>query len=91
MRTIVEYTDAQPPLDRYPDRIVSPTRSGPCCFSDMVELGKAERDGNWEVGYRRCKTCGFTVRFVTRMLPDEELLKQLRRDLATALSRWGSC
>jgi hypothetical protein len=90
MATIVEYTDAKPPLDWYPKRIVSPTRSGSCCFSDMSDLGNRERDGNWEFGYRRCKTCGFTVRFVTRMLPDEELLAQLRCDLAASLSRWGS-
>lgn len=90
MATIVEYTDASAPMERYPSRIVSPTRSGRCCFSDMIELGNPERDGNWEFRYRRCRTCGFTVRLVTRMLPDHGLLEKLRRDLATSLSRWDS-
>ena len=41
MATIVEYTDRKVPRNRYPRRIVSPSHSSPCCFSDMEELGGA--------------------------------------------------
>ncbi len=41
MATIVEYTDRKQPENRYPTRIISPTRSQPCCFTDMEELGTA--------------------------------------------------
>ena len=40
MPTIVEYTDRKQPENLYPQRIISPPRSGPCCFSDMEEIGE---------------------------------------------------
>jgi len=87
MPTIVEYTNRMPPENRYPARIVSPPRASACCFSDMEDLGEAIREAHWEYRYRRCRTCGFTVRGILRPLPDEALLTELRAELAKAFVR----
>ena len=87
MPTIVEYADTKVPLNRYPHRIISPSHSGPCCFSDMEELGAAEQEGRWMVQYKRCRRCGFTVRVVLRQLLDAKLAAELRQILATAFQR----
>ena len=81
MGTIVEYTDQKPPANRYPRRIVSPPRSGPCCFSDMEELGAPQEDEHWAYRYRRCRQCGFTVRVILREIPDSALITSLREGL----------
>lgn len=78
MATIVEYTDEKQPKNQYPRRIISPGRSGPCCFTDMAELGEPEADRRWVFQYRRCTTCGFAVRVVVRELPDAALAAELR-------------
>lgn len=87
MPTIVQYTDRNPPENRYPHRIVSPPRSSPCCFSDMADVGGATREADWEYRYRRCRTCGFTVRVIVRPIVDEALLASLRRELAKSFVR----
>ncbi len=87
MRTIVEYTQKKAPQNLYPNRIISPPRSGPCCFSDMEEIGQPEQDGQWVFQYRRCRSCGFAVRVILRDVPDEALLTELRKILSTAFTR----
>ncbi len=87
MPTIVTYTDEQPPLNHFPERIISPTHSGPCCFSAMEDPGPVRRADRWEYAYRRCRTCGFTVRVIVRSLPDQAELANLRRLFAPILSR----
>ncbi len=87
MPTIVTYTDREPAANRYPQRIVSPSRPGPCCFSDMEEVGTARQEGRWVFQYRRCRQCGFTVRVILREIPDTVLAEQLRQILATAFVR----
>ncbi len=87
MATIVEYTDQKRPQNLYPERIISPPRSGPCCFSDMQEIGGAQRDGKWEYQYKRCWKCGFTVRLILREIPDEALIADLREILGNAFQR----
>ncbi len=87
MPTIVQYTDRKQPENHYPERIISPPQSGPCCFSDMEEIGEPLRDGNWEYVYKRCRTCGFTVRVMLRELPDEALVAELRKILAVSFQR----
>ena len=81
MATIVEYTDAKPPENLYPERIISPTRSGACCFTDMEGVGPVEQDGHWEYRYTSCRKCGFTVRVILREIPDDSLIRDLRRTL----------
>ena len=87
MPTIVEYTDRKPPENRFPHRIVSPPHSRACCFSDMQDVGGARREAGWEYRYRRCRTCGFTLRVILRPIPDEALLGELRAELAKAFVR----
>lgn len=85
--TIVEYTDQKPPKNLYPQRIVSPIRSGPCCFTDMEEVGKPQEDGRWVFQYRRCKKCGFALRVILREIPDAALAAELRKILANSFVR----
>ncbi len=87
MATIVTYTDREPARNQYPQRIVSPIRPGPCCFSDMEEVGLARREDRWEYQYRRCRRCGFTVRVILREIPDAALAQELRQILATTFVR----
>ncbi len=87
MPTIVTYTDAHPPRNEFPRRIVSPTRPGPCCFSAMEALGAVRREGGWEYAYRRCRRCGFTVRQIVRYVPDPMEIAILQRLFDTVLSK----
>ncbi len=85
--TIVEYTDHKQPRNAYPHRIVSPVRSGPCCFTDMEEVGKPQEDGRWVFQYKRCRKCGFALRVILREIPDAALAAELRRILANSFVR----
>ena len=85
--TIVEYTDQKPPKNLYPQKIISPVRSGPCCFTDMEEVGKPQEDGRWVFQYRRCKKCGFALRVILREIPDAALAAELRKILANSFVR----
>ncbi len=85
--TIVEYTDEKPPRNQYPQRIVSPVRSGPCCFTDMEEIGKPQEDGRWVFQYKRCRKCGFALRVILREIPDAALAAELRKILANSFVR----
>lgn len=87
MPTIVKYTDQQPSANRYPHQIISPLRSGACCFSDMEELGTHQEDGHWVYQYRRCRQCGYTVRVILREIPDATLAADLRKTLAHMFMR----
>ena len=87
MPTIVEYTDTKPPLNQYPQRIISPSHSGPCCFSETEEIGPVEYGDHWSYRYKRCLACGFTVRVVLREIPDEALAASLRKILSTSFQR----
>ena len=88
MPTIVEYSDIRPPKNLYPKRIISPNRSGPCCFSDMEILGNPEVEGLWIYAYRRCRRCGFTVRVVLRRKPDRAAIHAVQALFRTTLSRF---
>lgn len=87
MATIVTYTDRESATNQYPQRIVSPRRPGPCCFTDMEEVGTAQREGRWVFQYRRCRQCGFTVRVILREIPDAVRADELRRILARSFVR----
>ncbi|MFB3819795.1 MAG: hypothetical protein ACE147_19230 [Candidatus Methylomirabilales bacterium] len=87
MATIVEYTDTKTPRNQYPDRIISPPRSGACCFSEMEPVGDPQREGNWLYSYKRCRRCGFAVRVILREVPDEALIAELRHILENSFLR----
>jgi hypothetical protein len=85
--TIVEYTDQKPAKNQFPQRIVSPIRSGPCCFTDMEEVGQPQEEGRWVFQYKRCKKCGFALRVILREIPDAALASELRKILANSFVR----
>ena len=78
MPTIVEYTDARSPQNRYPERIVSPPRQGACCSREMEPVGTPEAEGRVTYQYRRCRRCGFTVRAVVKLQADPQAFLALR-------------
>ncbi len=85
MPTIIEYTDTKRPRNQFPERIVSPMRSGLCCFSDMEVLGEPQEEGRWIYVYKRCRRCGFTVRSILRELPNLALITKLQSVLKSPL------
>jgi hypothetical protein len=87
MATIVKYTDRERPRNQYPTQIISPPRSGPCCFSDMEDVGEPHPDRRWVFGYKRCRRCGFTVRVILQELPDTALAAELRQLLVKSFVR----
>jgi hypothetical protein len=87
MATIVEYSDGKRPENRYPQRITSPTQSGPCCFSGMDTIGEVGHAGRFTYQYRRCRRCGFTVRFILQVDPDGVVLDALREKIVKSFSR----
>lgn len=78
MPTIIEYSDAVPSRNDYPERIVSPMTPRSCCLTHMVEVGSDTVEGNWVYKYKRCEVCGFTVRVVLRGLPDPDMIAYLQ-------------
>ncbi|MBP1776368.1 MAG: hypothetical protein H6Q86_2378 [candidate division NC10 bacterium] len=87
MSSIVEYTDGKPAENLYPRRIVSPRKSGPCCFSDMELVGEPHSEGRWVFQYRRCRRFGFAVRVIQRQVPDDTLMAEVRKEFATLFMR----
>jgi hypothetical protein len=87
MATMVTYTDKRPPENRYPHRIISPSRAGGCCFSNMEEVGTSQEEARWVYQYRRCRECGFAVRVILREIPDTTLANSLRESLARSFVR----
>jgi hypothetical protein len=87
MATIVEYSGHKKPENRYPERIISPPHSGPCCFTDMQEIGEPQHDARWVFQYKRCRRCGFAVRVILREIPNAALVAELRQTLANAFVR----
>ncbi len=85
--SIVEYRDDRSALNAYPTRIVSPSRPSACCADGMARLGAPERDGAWEYYYKRCGTCGYTVRFYTSQGLDA-ILDELKGLFDAPESRW---
>ena len=87
MATIVEYIPEERPVNEYPARIVSPPRSGSCCFTDMEAIGEPLEEGRWVFRYKRCRRCGFALRVILRELPDAALAAELRESLGRVFVR----
>jgi len=79
MANIVEYDERRATLNAYPDRIISPPHPSECCFSGMEQVGDVEEDGSWLFIYKRCRTCGYTVRHFLMMSP--KAMGTIRADL----------
>ncbi|MEA3509739.1 MAG: hypothetical protein U9R33_04640 [candidate division NC10 bacterium] len=72
MATIVEYDSRKEPLNAYPERIVSPFQPDSCCADHMMQVGKVEEERGFLYYYRRCRVCGFTIRYFLPVLPPEQ-------------------
>jgi hypothetical protein len=84
METIIQYRNDQAPANDYPWRIVSPTSPSACCLDRMERVGRPAIDASWRFFYKRCKTCGYTVRcfYAPSLTAILEGGKQLRLTLA---------
>ena len=84
MKTIIEYRDNAVPLNAYPLRIVSPTRSSPCCTGHMEQVGRPAIEGAWRFYYLRCVVCGYTVRhfYAPSLIAVLEAARDLRLTMA---------
>lgn len=71
MRTIVEYSQTKRPLNRFPRHIISPVAPKACCDKNMEQLGEVQEDGARRYFYKRCRSCGFTVRHFLAPVLDE--------------------
>ncbi|MBI4381137.1 MAG: hypothetical protein HY574_08085 [candidate division NC10 bacterium] len=84
MSNIVEYNEQKASVNAYPERIVSPPHPGECCLSGMEQVGAVQEDGNWLFVYKRCRTCGYTVRHFLMMSP--KALRTMREDILRSMN-----
>jgi hypothetical protein len=64
LRNIIRYTDAEPPRNDYPRRIVSPSRPKPCCKDENREtVGNIRQVDGFKFCYKICGVCGHAVRY----------------------------
>lgn len=87
MPTIIEYSGRKKPQNQYPRLMISPLHSGPCCFSDMEDIGEPQMDARWVFQYRRCRKCGFALRVILREIPNATLVAELRHTFQFAFTR----
>ena len=84
MDNIIEYRDDRAPENDYPRRIISPTAPSACCMDHMEQIGHGGFDANWRFFYKRCRTCGFTVRcfYAPSLIAIFEEAREIRVTLA---------
>jgi len=63
VKTIITYSSSKRPVNDYPERIISPPRPGICCLTHMERIGDLEEEDGVPFAYKRCRSCGFTVRW----------------------------
>ena len=83
MATIVQYDERRGTLNAYPDRIISPAHPGECCAAGMEQVGDVEEDGSWLFIYKRCRTCGYTVRHFLMLSP--KAMQTMRDDILRSM------
>ena len=84
MPNIVEYNERKASINAYPERIVSPPHPRECCLSNMEQVGAVQEDGNWLFAYKRCRTCGYTVRHFLMMGP--KAIRTMREDILRSMN-----
>lgn len=82
--SIVEYNEEKAAVNGYPERIISPPHPSSCCSSGMEQVGDVEEDGNWLYIYKRCRTCGYTVRHFLMM--NAKAIRKMRDDILRGLN-----
>ena len=64
VRNIIRYTDAEPPRNEYPKKIVSPPRPSSCCSDENREVvGTTREVDGFKFCYKICEDCGHAVRY----------------------------
>jgi hypothetical protein len=64
VRNIIRYSDAEPPRNDYPKRIVSPSRPSNCCSDDNREVvGNTREVDGFKFCYKICAVCGHAVKY----------------------------
>lgn len=70
MKSIIVYTRQLKAQNLYPKRIISPPAPNKCCPGRMEVLGRPRLD---DLGrrfcYKRCKVCGFALRYFLDAVP----------------------
>ncbi|MGH7409578.1 MAG: hypothetical protein ACREJ6_00735 [Candidatus Methylomirabilis sp.] len=84
MATIVEYDERRAAVNGYPEQIISPPHPSDCCSTGVEQVGNIEEDGSWLFIYKRCRTCGYTVRHFLMMSP--KAMRALRADLLHSMN-----
>jgi hypothetical protein len=70
MKSIIVYTRQLKPQNLYPKRIISPPAPNKCCFGRMEVLGRPRMDDQGRrFCYKRCKVCGFALRYFLEPVP----------------------
>ena len=62
LETIVEYSARKTAFNGYPQQIVSPPYSSPCCNTEMRVFGEIHWGDDGPYTYKQCKVCTYTVR-----------------------------
>jgi hypothetical protein len=62
MATIVKYSTDHAARNNYPHKIISPPFPSRCYGGRMARMGALQGEDERKFYYRRCETCGFTVR-----------------------------
>lgn len=84
MASIVEYDERKKVVDAYPERIVSPPQPSDCCTTGMKQVGDVQEGGDWLFIYKRCRTCGYTVRHFFTMSP--KALRTMREEVLRGMN-----
>lgn len=70
MKSIIVYTKELKPQNIYPKRIISPPAPNKCCARRMEVLGRPRVDEHGRrFCYKRCKVCGFALRYFLEPVP----------------------
>lgn len=63
-KNIIVYTDAEPPKNDYPRKIVSPPRPTDCCTdANRISVGSVREVEGFKFCYKICDKCGHAVKF----------------------------
>ena len=84
MASIVKYDNQKTAVNAYPEWIISPRHPSECCSSGMEQVGDVEEDGNWLYIYKRCRTCGYTVRHFLMMSP--KAMRKMHDDILRSMN-----
>jgi hypothetical protein len=70
MKSIIVYTRQLKAQNLYPKRIISPPAPNKCCPGRMEVLGRPRLDDQGRrFCYKRCKVCGFALRYFLEPVP----------------------